>query len=176
MKICLRRSLVPTIKVSEMRFPSQFKRRVLKGHCKRGCCFRPQTVAPVRNRLRVRRSLKGASAAVWRSRADDPAGTGGEPKGAMVLSVFPFITHSRRKGTKGRRSTWPDTYNTYNTNNTYSAHRTDAGSASAQPLPFAPQGRAVFRGAKGRVVPCPASGYATSPGPCKNFRMAAIRR
>lgn len=54
--------------------------------------------------------------------------------------------------------------------------RTEKGGASAQTVPFAPQGRDVFRGAKGRVVPCPAYSYAASPNPCKYFRMAAIQR
>lgn len=31
---------------------------------------------------------------------DDPAGTDGEPKGAMVLPVLPFRTYSRRKSTE----------------------------------------------------------------------------
>lgn len=88
------------IKVTEMRIPSRFKRRVLKGHCRRGCCFSPSDRSASPKPEGVRRRLTGAPAAVWRSRADDPAGTDGEPKGAMVLPFLPLRTYSRRKSTE----------------------------------------------------------------------------
>ncbi|PFP21493.1 hypothetical protein COJ96_25640, partial [Bacillus sp. AFS073361] len=46
------------------------------------------------------------AAAGWRSRADDPAGTDGEPKVAMVfaLKVFLFTRHSRSRNTENNIS------------------------------------------------------------------------
>lgn len=124
----------------------------------------------------VRRRLTGAPAAVWRSRADDPAGTDGEPKGAMVLPVLPSERYCRRKSTEknSRQMMYRTDQDVESWQN--DTRRTERGGASARPVPFAPQGRHGFRGAKGRVVPCPAYGYAASLNPCKNLRMAAIRR
>ena len=98
----------------------------------------------------------------------------------MILPLLPLRIYSRRKSTEKNSSqnarqtmywTDPDMENWQN-----DTRRTERGGASARPFSFAPQGRDVFRGAKGRVVPCPAYGYAASPNPCKNFRIAFTRR
>ena len=157
MKICLRRSLIPAIKVSEMRFTSRFKRRVLKGHCKHGCCFSPSDRSASPKPAGVRRRLTDAPAAVWRSRADDPAGTDGEPEGAMAQLLLPSRTYSRRKSTKKNSSqnikktihrTEQDQCKRVN-----GTRRTERGGASARPFSFAPQGRDVFAAQKAGLSP-----------------------
>lgn len=84
---------------------------------------------------------------------DDPAGTDGEPKGAMVLPVLPFRTYSRRKSTeKNSRQTINRTEQDQGIR-VNSSRRTQKGGASAQPFSFAPQGHDVFAAQKAGLSP-----------------------
>ena len=84
---------------------------------------------------------------------DDPAGTDGEPKGAMVLPVLSFRTYSRRKNTEKNSSQTIHRTEQDRGKGVNSTRRTQKGGASAQPFSFTPQGRGVFTAQKAGLSP-----------------------
>ncbi|KUQ99868.1 hypothetical protein AWI31_11890 [Enterobacter hormaechei subsp. xiangfangensis] len=103
--------------------------------------------------MRVWRSLSGAQQLAGAVGLDDPAGTDGEPKVAMVLPVLSFRTYSRRKSTENNSCQTIHRTEQDQNKRVNSTRRTQKGGASAQPFSSAPQGRDVFAAQKAGLSP-----------------------